>query len=71
MIPLEQQLPSKAAVRLRVGTITAAASGRCSVTVGEVSLTDVPYLVGIAPAVNDRVVLLVDGAAMVVLGKVT
>ena len=71
MIELAQQLPAKAAVRLRVGNVTAVASGRASVTVGGVTLTDVAYLVGIPPTVGDRVVLLVDGAAVVVLGKVT
>lgn len=71
MIPLHDALPDKGRVRLRVGTVTAATSGRASVTVGEVDLTDVPYLVGIPPAVGNRVVLLQDGAAVVILGRVT
>lgn len=71
MIPLHQQLPDQRHVRLRVGTVTAAAAGRATVTVGDSTLDDVAYLVGIPPAVGDRVVLIQDGAAVVVLGKVT
>ena len=66
MIPLEEQLPDRPMVRLRLGTVTAKFSGYCTITLGGVSIPEVPYLV--APAQGNVVHVLQDGEVLLILG---
>jgi hypothetical protein len=63
---LEEALPDKPGVRLRLAIAGTVGAGVCDVVLGGVTVDDVPYL--IAPTLDDPVHVLQDGEKLLVLG---